>query len=408
MTTRATALRMVPLAEVVEFRRGLTYRKSDEVERSSNAVLRANNVDLETGRLDLSDIRYISDKVNVPASKQIVGGSLLICTASGSRSHLGKVAYIDGDAHYAFGGFMGLLVPRSEVLGKYIYYFTRSKTYVDFLDTLSAGANINNLRFADLGQLLIPVPPLEWQSRIVAALDQAFAALDRARANAEANLADAQELFGAALSGLSRSGSPSGRQPLRLGSIVTRLTNGYVGPIKNVYVDAGVPYLLARHVRDNTLNFDGKTYISPAFNEKHKKSKLKAGDVLLVQSGHIGHSAVVPQEHEGHNCHAMIVITPIASIVSGAYLSLMFNTPRMRARFEEIRSGSTVPHLTCKMVKELTFDIPPRPVQDQIVAQAADLRHRTQVAMSQYRSKLSDLAALRQSLLQKAFAGELA
>jgi type I restriction enzyme S subunit len=126
-----------------------------------------------------------------------------------------------------------------------------------------------------------------------------------------------------------------------------------------------------------------------------------------VQSGHIGHSAVVPEEHEGHNCHAMIVISPIDEVVSGPYLSMMFNTPSMRETFQGIRTGSTVPHLTCKMVKELMLDIPSREVQDRIIAQAGELRVRTESAKKRYEADISDIAALRQSLLQKAFAGEL-
>lgn len=114
--TSTTGLAHVPLGDLVEFRRGLTYRKADEVAHSSNAVLRANNVDLSSGSLDLSDIRFISDEIEVPENKRIVPESLLICTASGSRSHLGKVAYIESETGYAFGGFMGLLVPKEHVV----------------------------------------------------------------------------------------------------------------------------------------------------------------------------------------------------------------------------------------------------------------------------------------------------
>jgi hypothetical protein len=73
----------------------------------------------------------------------------------------------------------------------------------------------------------------------------------------------------------------------------------------------------------------------------------KAGDVLLVQSGHIGHSAVVTNDHEGHNCHAIIVITPIKETLTGSFLSLYFNSSMMRRKFEEIRSGihSSAPDL---------------------------------------------------------------
>jgi type I restriction enzyme S subunit len=288
-----------------------------------------------------------------------------------------------------------------------------SRYLLYYLSTVKAQDLIQDHKYPSLtletiGNIRVPVPPPAQQKRIIAALDQAFAALDRARANAEANLADAHELFGAALNAVIRRSSHQQQKKLRLGSIVTRLTNGYVGPIRNIYVDTGVPYLLARHVRNNTLAFDGRTYISPAFNEKHKKSKLKAGDVLLVQSGHIGHSAVVPEAHAGHNCHAMIVISPKDEIASGPFLSMMFNTPAMQETFQNIRTGSTVPHLTCRMVKELLVEIPPREVQSQIMAQADQLRAQTETAKDRYEANISDIAALRQSLLQKAFAGQLA
>lgn len=189
----------VELGELVEFRRGLTYGKSDEVEFSSTAVLRANNVDLASGELDLSEIRYISDEVQVPRSKKLIANSLLICTASGSRSHLGKMAHVSRELDFAFGGFMGLLVPRSELSPKYLWYFSRSSAYREHLESMSPGANINNLRFDDLARLALPLPPLDEQKRIVAALDQAFAALDRARANVEKNLSQSRGLFLSAL-----------------------------------------------------------------------------------------------------------------------------------------------------------------------------------------------------------------
>ena len=139
----------------------------------------------------------------------------------------------------------------------------------------------------------------------------------------------------------------------RLADIVDRLTNGFVGPTRGIYVELGLPYLLARHVRDGQLSFDGQTFINADFNERNKKSKLKAGDVLLVQSGHIGHSAVVGVDHEGHNCHAMIVLSP---------------TSGLRQSFAAMRSGSTVPHLTCTAVREIMVPMPAVAEQRRIVA----------------------------------------
>jgi type I restriction enzyme S subunit len=248
---------------------------------------------------------------------------------------------------------------------------------------------------------------LDEQKRIVAKLDQAFAALDLSRANAEANLADADELVGQASAKVIEGAAVGGMRSMRLGEATSRLTNGYVGPTRDIYQGGGIPYLLARHVRDGSLRFDGRTYISSEFNQKHKKSMLKQGDVLLVQSGHIGHCAVVPKEHHGHNCHAMIVMTPKEQLVSGKYLSAVFNTPLFQAEFQRIRTGSTVPHLTCGMVRELVVEIPKRAQQDRIVSELEALSADVDVVRSRYAAELRDLASLRQSLLQAAFSGQL-
>ncbi len=165
--------------------------------------------------------------------------------------------------------------------------------------------------------------------------------------------------------------APVGRT--RLADLVERLTNGYVGQTRDIYTESGVPYLLARHVRDGKLQFDGQTFVSAKFNETHSKSKLKVGDVLLVQSGHIGHTAVVGSDHDGHNCHAMIVMTPKRGVLIGEYLSYYFSSPDMQTAFAKARSGSTVPHLTCGVVRELLVPVPPIVRQRQIVCQLEEI-----------------------------------
>jgi type I restriction enzyme S subunit len=129
--------------------------------------------------------------------------------------------------------------------------------------------------------------------------------------------------------------------------------------------------------------------------------------VLLVQSGHIGHSAVVTKEHEGHNCHAMIVITAVEGAFIGPFLSLFFNSSEMQQKFQEIRSGSTVPHLTCGEIRELKIGLPDIATQRRIVDHCRDLESETQRLASLYTRKLAALEALKKSLLHQAFSGEL-
>lgn len=294
---------------------------------------------------------------------------------------------------------------RSKLDPRFLVYYIQSDKGFENITGQMTGAAIKRIILKNIKSSEIPLPPLEEQQRIVAVLDEAFEGLARARAHAEANLQNARELFSQSVEAFIARFPET--QSMRLGDIVSRLTNGYVGPTRNIYVDEGIPYLLARHVRNNTLKFDGRTYVTSEFNEKNKKSKLKRGDVVLVQSGHIGHCAEIPEAHEGHNCHAMIVLSPIPEILTGTYLSAIFSTPTMQEAFQRIRTGSTVPHLTCKMVKELKIPVMTLAQQDELIGQIGELKDQTDALTDGYGVMLQDIDDLRQSLLQKAFAGEL-
>ena len=134
---------------------------------------------------------------------------------------------------------------------------------------------------------------------------------------------------------------------------------------------------------------------------------LREDDVLLVQSGHIGHSSVVPEEHIGHNCHAMIVITTIKQNIIGSFLSLLFSSPSMQRAFQSIRSGSTVPHLTCREVKELKIIVPSLDFQRNIIEHSSKIRLEIAALEENYKSKLKYLANLKQIIIKKTLSGEL-
>ena len=160
------------LGEIANFHRGLTYSKQDEVIVSKKGVLRSNNIDLETCSLNFDEIKYINDSFLIPRDKILKKDSILICMSNGSKQHLGKVAFIDEEYNYAFGGFMGLIIPNKEVIyPQYLYYSCQSISYKQYLKSIGNGANITNLKFQDLSRYMLPVPHIQEQKRIVLELD---------------------------------------------------------------------------------------------------------------------------------------------------------------------------------------------------------------------------------------------
>ena len=159
------------LGEVCTFQRGLTYTKSDEVDFSNNCVLRSNNIDLSTMTLAFEELKYVRDDLTINEERKVKAETILICMSNGSKQHIGKVAYINKDYGFAFGGFMGLIVPIKNVCAKYIYYSCLTSSYKSFLANIGNGANITNLKFSDLSKYKLPIPPLPEQTRIVEELD---------------------------------------------------------------------------------------------------------------------------------------------------------------------------------------------------------------------------------------------
>ena len=183
------------LGEVCAFQRGLTYSKDDEVEHSNNCVLRSNNIDLDSMSIVLDELKYINDDFVVSEDKKVKPNTILICMSNGSKQHIGKVAFIDKEYGYAFGGFMGLIKPNRDVSPKFIYYSCISSSYKHFLAGIGNGANITNLKFSDLQQYTLPVPPRAEQERIVAELDCLSGVIEKKREQLRELDALAQSIF---------------------------------------------------------------------------------------------------------------------------------------------------------------------------------------------------------------------
>ena len=162
----------VPLDGMVKLVRGVTYKKSDEVEDNGYQVLRANNIDLKASSLDLSEIKNVSPSVRFSDEKKLRSGDVFICLASGSKDHIGKVTLISNDSDYYFGGFMEpIRVDQSKLQPEFLYWILRDQRFNDFLRRRIIGANINNLSAKILNSYQVPLPPLEVQRTIVAEIE---------------------------------------------------------------------------------------------------------------------------------------------------------------------------------------------------------------------------------------------
>ncbi len=159
-------------SDIASLTRGVNYQKSQQSTfRTDNIILPADNITL-SGELVVTKEIYVNDTVTLADEKRLKKDDIFICMSSGSKEHIGKVAFIDKDTNYYAGGFMGIIRVNPQMcLPKYLYYYLlASPEYRDEIKILTQGANINNISNT-INSIKIPLPPLELQQQIIAELE---------------------------------------------------------------------------------------------------------------------------------------------------------------------------------------------------------------------------------------------
>jgi type I restriction enzyme S subunit len=401
-----------PLGDLCEFQRGLTYAKGDEVDVSDNIVLRATNIDLTTNLLDFNELKYINDKVVVPETRKVKKGSLIICTASGSKSHLGKVAYIDDDYGYAFGGFMGMITPKSGLVPKYLFHLMTSDAYKDFIGELSDGANINNLRFDDLGKFQVPHPKPDEQQRIVGILDEAFAGIATAKANAEKNLQNARALFESHLQSVFTQRGP-GWVENKLQPITTKIGSGATPRGgEESYKSEGVSLIRSLNVHDLGFRYPKLAFLDDAQADELSNVEVQPRDVLLnITGASVARCCIVPEDvlPARVNQHVSI-IRPVADKLDADFLHYLLISKPYKDQLLQTgaEGGSTRQAITKAQIQDFSVKYPAAlKEQKSIVAKLDAMLAETQRLAALYERKLAALEALKKSLLHQAFTGQL-
>ena len=273
------------LGEVVTFHRGLTYSKNDEVEFSNNCVLRSNNIELDTMSILLDELKYIREDLVISEDKKVRKNTILICMSNGSKQHIGKVAFINKEYNYAFGGFMGLIKPNSNISPKFIYYSCISSSYKQFLASVGNGANITNIKFSDLSQYSLPVPPIAEQEKIVAELDCLSGIIEKKKQQLKEYDALAQSIFNEMF------GDPveniKNWETFRLEDLCDIITKGTTPTTLGYkFIETGINFLKVESFsKDELIDTSKIAHITNECHEALKRSSLQEDDILLCIAG---------------------------------------------------------------------------------------------------------------------------
>jgi type I restriction enzyme, S subunit len=316
---------------------------------------------------------------------------------------LGRLAYADIDlrtneAIAALAFFDESLLNR-----EYLYWYL---TYFDWQKAAEGEDKIKGktLNKAKLAVLPVLVPPLPEQQRIVAILDEAFAGLATATSNAEKNLKNTQELFDSYVhSVFMQKGKGWVERPLA--SLCALFVDSAHRTPK--YQLEGIPALRPRDVVNGVLSLSDAAKVSEEeYQIQSKRHRPEAGDIVYSRELSYGWAAALPESHRVCLSQGMCLFRPSSEIES-SFLLYVLNGPIGRAQAMLAAVGTAHPHINLGDIKGYRIPTPPVGEQREIIEELDMLSERTQRLTSSYNGKLDLLASLKQSVLQKAFSGEL-
>jgi type I restriction enzyme, S subunit len=338
-------------------------------------------------------------------SAELRSGDVLLAIVGQGSINKCNVFEARDDARFIFTRALGLIRPIPTKLdAHFLKHFLQSSFGKEMIDAGIGGTSGQQVvTTTHLKSLSIPLPPLKEQQRIVAVLDEAFEGLARARVHAEANLQNARELFVQELRGVFSVGKEGwtkgkieGLCRIRSGTTVSKALERPTGDF---------PYV---KVADMNLveNLDGIVTSTRFLSAKDVPDPqiIPAGATIFPKRG----GAILTNKKRKlltDICADLNVMGVIpGNELDEDFLHFYFLSIDMR----EIGSGSSVPQINNYDINPLILLFPADRVEQAEVAETLQLlKDQTVTLAKAYKAKLSHIDALRQSLLQKAFAGEL-
>jgi len=277
--------------------------------------------------------------------------------------------------------------------------------YLDYalrkIDFKHSGSSIPQLTVPMIRDYEIPLPPLPEQQRIVAILDEAFAVIAKAKANAEQNLKNAKELFDVYLHKYYTS-KEEGWEEKSLKE-VAEYFNGLTYSPKDVS-NEGIIVLRSSNVQNDELDFNDIVRVNLTVKEK---IIVKAGDILMCSRN--GSARLVGKTATIKNLNEEMTFGTFMMIIRSQYnpyLSWFFKSTDFR---NQIKGGENtmINQITRYMLDDIVLSFPPIDKQNEIVQKLDALSIEIKKLDTIYNQKINDLEELKKSVLQKAFNGEL-
>ena len=287
---------------------------------------------------------------------------------------------------------------------EYFFHLLSSPYVNDQFHKLASGSVVKNISGDLVKKVVLPIPPLPEQKRIVKKLDEAFAAIDKAKSNAEKNLKNSKELFENYLQGVfENKGKDWDEKTLSQISQTFGRGKSKHRPRNDKKLYGGsYPFIQTGDIR-NCEHYI--TNYSQTYNEVGlAQSKLwPTGTICITIAANIAETGVLSFDACFPDSVIGIVVNKkLANVDFVEYLLQSF-----KVNLQALSKGSAQDNINLGTFKDKFFPFPSLTKQKQIVKKLDTLSTEVKKLETNYQQKIENLIELKKSILQKAFNGEL-
>jgi type I restriction enzyme S subunit len=414
-----------PIQEIAEVFLGKTPGKGDYESSGSLKVVKFR--DIQNGLIDFQNTKdgFVAPNAAVITTlRELQRGDVLITSAAHSGENIGKkCAFVSSlPAEFERVFFTGELLNvrcREKTLSRWAYLFFRSADGFEEIQEAVKGVHLTSGR-ARL--MIIPFAPLNEQLRIVAKLEKLLGRVDAC----QKRLAKIptllkrfrQSVLAAACSGrltadwreddIYQNDFPVTWTICKVSDISTLITKGASPKWQGVnYAENGVLFVTSENVGLGKMLLDTKKFVESKINEIQPRSVLQNGDVLTnIVGASIGRSAIFDRDDVA-NINQAVALIRLTNAVNRKYILHVLNSPVIIEHMESEKVDVARANLSLKDVGNYPIPLPPLNEQEEVVRRVEALFALADQIEARFGKAKARVDQITQSLLAKAFRGEL-
>ncbi|HBQ1172207.1 TPA: hypothetical protein MEB24_003489 [Klebsiella aerogenes] len=398
----------VELSDIAIFQNGYAFKSSTYID-SGDFVIRIGNVH-DTG-INLNNPAYVNaTELNAEKFRLSQGDILMSLTGNVGRTAFIKEEHLPAVLNQR----VAKVVFSSLIEKKFSFYLLRSNIVQSELLKCAKGAAQLNISTKDLDKIVVGIPSIREQKIIAEKLDTLLAQIDSTKARLEQIpqilKRFRQAVLVSAVNGKLQAES-SNKECCTIDSLCLTSFDGPFGSKLKTsdYTNSGIRVVRLENIGHLEFNSEKETYIS---HEKYKSlysNTLKEND--LIFSSFVDEDVrvcLMPQSEQTFiNKADCFCLRVNPSLASPHYLALVLASKTSYEQIKEKVQGITRPRINLRTLRSLKFDIPDLKDQLEIVRRVEQLFAYADTIEKQVNSALTRVNSLTQSILAKAFRGEL-